>query len=134
MTQFKVPAKEGQYNVQTEVFKAMANAGISVDFFNITPSEIVYTVAGNMTDRASGILKELGYEPGVTKNCAKVSAVGAGIMGVPGVTSKIVTALSEKGIPILQSADSHTTIWVLVHEKNMSTAVNALHEVFELSK
>ncbi|MCY9269752.1 ACT domain-containing protein, partial [Bacillus licheniformis] len=54
--------------------------------------------------------------------------------GVPGVTSKIVTALSEKGIPILQSADSHTTIWVLVHEKNMATAVNALHEVFELSK
>ncbi|KAA6452814.1 aspartate kinase [Bacillus swezeyi] len=134
VTQFKVPAKEGQYNVQTEVFKAMANAGISVDFFNITPSEIVYTVAGNMTDRALGILKELGYEPAVTRNCAKVSAVGAGIMGVPGVTSKIVTALSEKGIPILQSADSHTTIWVLVHEENMATAVNALHEVFELSK
>ncbi|MBU8682342.1 aspartate kinase [Bacillus haynesii] len=134
VTQFKVPAKEGQYNVQTEVFKAMANAGISVDFFNITPSEIVYTVAGNMTDRAHSILKELGYEPAVTRNCAKVSAVGAGIMGVPGVTSKIVTALSEKGIPILQSADSHTTIWVLVHEKNMATAVNALHEVFELSK
>lgn len=37
VTQFKVPAKIGQYNVQTEVFKAMANAGISVDFFNITP-------------------------------------------------------------------------------------------------
>ncbi|MCP6681351.1 aspartate kinase [Bacillus nakamurai] len=134
VTQFKVPAKLGQYNVQTEVFKAMANAGISVDFFNITPSEIVYTVAGNKTDAARSILADLGYEPTVTESCAKVSAVGAGIMGVPGVTSKIVSALSEKGIPILQSADSHTTIWVLVHEKDMVTAVNALHEVFELSK
>ncbi len=70
----------------------------------------------------------------MTESCAKVSAVGAGIMGVPGVTSKIVSALSDKGIPILQSADSHTTIWVLVHEKDMVTAVNAPHEVFELSK
>ncbi|AMQ74127.1 MULTISPECIES: aspartate kinase [Bacillus] len=134
VTQFKVPAKMGQYNVQTEVFKAMANAGISVDFFNITPSEIVYTVAGSKTEAARSILAELGYEPTVTESCAKVSAVGAGIMGVPGVTSKIVSALSDKGIPILQSADSHTTIWVLVHEKDMITAVNALHEVFELSK
>nr|WGE01446.1 aspartate kinase [Bacillus velezensis] len=134
VTQFKVPAKMGQYNVQTEVFKAMANAGISVDFFNITPSEIVYTVAGSKTEAARSILAELGYEPTVTESCAKVSAVGAGIMGVPGVTSKIVSALSDKGIPILQSADSHTTIWVLVHEKDMVTAVNAPHEVFELSK
>ncbi|CAM5354897.1 aspartate kinase [Bacillus safensis FO-36b] [Bacillus safensis subsp. safensis] len=55
-------------------------------------------------------------------------------MGVPGVTSKIVTALSEQNIPILQSADSHTTIWVLVNEENMRAAVNALHEVFELSR
>ena len=88
VTQFKVPAKMGQYNVQTEVFKAMANAGISVDFFNITPSEIVYTVAGSKTEAARSILAELGYEPTVTESCAKVSAVGAGIMGVPGVTSK----------------------------------------------
>ncbi|MCY8451173.1 aspartate kinase, partial [Bacillus spizizenii] len=116
VTQFKVPSKIGQYNVQTEVFKAMANAGISVDFFNITPSEIVYTVAGNKTETAQRILMDMGYDPMVTRNCAKVSAVGAGIMGVPGVTSKIVSALSEKEIPILQSADSHTTIWVLVHE------------------
>lgn len=134
VTQIKVPAKEGQYSVQTEVFKAMANAQISVDFFNITPSEIVYTVTGAMTEKATSILKELGYTPIVTTNCAKVSAVGAGIMGVPGVTSKIVSALSEQNIPILQSADSHTTIWVLVNEENMRAAVNALHEVFELSR
>jgi aspartate kinase len=87
-----------------------------------------------MTEKATSILKDLGYTPIVTTNCAKVSAVGAGIMGVPGVTSKIVSALSEQNIPILQSADSHTTIWVLVNEENMRAAVNALHEVFELSR
>jgi len=134
VTQIKVTAKEGQYDVQSEVFKAMANDGISVDFFNITPMGVVYTVTENVTDRAISILNDLGYEPVVTRNCAKVSTVGAGIMGVPGVTAKIVTALSEKGIQILQSADSHTTIWVLVKEEDMIKAVNALHEAFGLSE
>jgi aspartate kinase len=54
--------------------------------------------------------------------------------GVPGVTSKIVGALSEKGIRILQSADSHTTIWVLVKQADLITAVNSLHDAFELEK
>lgn len=70
----------------------------------------------------------------VTEHCAKVSIVGAGMAGIPGVTAKIVTALAEKGIQILQSADSHTTIWVLVKEADLVEAVNALHSAFELSK
>jgi aspartate kinase len=132
VTQIKVFAKEGQYNLQTEVFKAMAKENISVDFFNITPNGVVYTVAGEMTDRAVNTLKKLGYDPIVTRNCAKVSTVGAGMTGVPGVTAKIVSALAEKGIQILQSADSHTTIWVLVKEEDMVKAVNALHDAFHL--
>jgi aspartate kinase len=134
VTQIKVSAKEGQYDVQTEVFKAMAKDGISVDFFNITPKGVIYTVTEKVTDRAIEILEQLGYEPIITRNCAKVSTVGAGIMGVPGVTAKIVTALSGNEIQILQSADSHTTIWVLVKEKDMVKAVNALHEAFNLAK
>ncbi|MCD7033727.1 aspartate kinase [Metabacillus sp. GX 13764] len=134
VTQIKVPAKEGTYNVQTEVFKEMAKNGISVDFFNITPSEVVYTVNGEVSLKAIELLENLGYEPIVRHHCAKVSTVGASIMGVPGVMSRIVAALSEKEIQILQSADSHTTIWVLVKEEDMIKAVNALHECFELYK
>lgn len=134
VTQIKVAAKEGQYNVQTEVFKAMAKDGISVDFFNITPKAVIYTVTDQVTERAVEILEKLGYDPVINRHCAKVSTVGAGIMGVPGVTAKIVTALSEKGIQILQSADSHTTIWVLVKDEDMIKSVNALHEAFNLSK
>lgn len=134
VTQIKVHSKEGHYDTQKEVFKAMASGEISVDFFNITPTEVVYTVAGEKTDKAIDILNQIGYEPVVTRSCAKVSAVGAAINGVPGVTSKIVTALSENGIQILQSADSNTTIWVLVKEDDLVKAVNALHEVFQLSE
>ncbi|MFS0782245.1 aspartate kinase [Bacillus sp. 1P06AnD] len=132
ITQIRVNAKKDQYNLQTEVFKAMANASISVDFINISLTGVVYTVNEEMTDRAVQVLEEIGYEPSIIRNCAKVSVVGAGIAGVPGVTAKIVTALSEKGINILQAADSHTTIWVLVKEEHLASAVNALHDAFEL--
>ncbi|MBM7650058.1 aspartate kinase [Bacillus ectoiniformans] len=132
VAQIKVQAKKDQFNLQAEVFKAMANEKISVDFINISPTGVVYTVAGNMADRAVSVLSDMGYEPSLETDCAKVSVVGAGMTGVPGVTSKIVTALSDKGVRILQSADSHTTIWVLVKNEELSKAVNALHDAFEL--
>ncbi|MBP0816862.1 ACT domain-containing protein, partial [Bacillus anthracis] len=122
------------YEIQQHVFKEMANEGISVDLINISPTGVAYTVNDNVSARAVEVLKQLGYEPIVTEHCAKVSIVGAGMAGIPGVTAKIVTALAEKGIQILQSADSHTTIWVLVKETDLVEAVNALHSAFELSK
>ena len=33
-------------------------------------------------------------------------------------------------IEILQTTDSYTTIWVLVHGKDLKRAVNVLHETF----
>jgi aspartate kinase len=134
VTQIKVFAKKDQYNLQAEVFKAMANEKISVDFINISPNGVVYTVTDEMTDRAIQVLGELGHEPVVERHCAKVSVVGGGIAGVPGVTFKIVTALSNHGIRILQSADSHTTIWVLVKQEDLVKSVNSLHDAFQLEE
>lgn len=132
VTQIKVFAKEGQYDLQSRVFKAMAREGISVDFINISLTGVVYTVMEEMTERAVLTLNEMGYDPEIIQDCAKVSAVGAGMSGVPGVTAKIVESLAQENIDILQSADSHTTIWVLVRQHDLSAAVNALHDVFHL--
>lgn len=132
ITQISVQTKDETEGLQSEVFKAMAEAGISVDFINISPNGVVYTVPNTHTKKAVYILKTLGFYAETTENCAKVSAVGAGMTGVPGVASKIVQSLTDAGVQILQSADSHTTIWVLVHEKDVKTAVNALHDVFAL--
>ncbi|UJW58098.1 aspartate kinase [Bacillus sp. A116_S68] len=130
VSQIKVAASEGEYDLQAKVFKAMATANISVDFINIHPFGVAYTVPEHLTERAVSVLNSLDLQPEVQKNCAKVSAVGAGMTGVPGIASKIVEALTDRHIQILQSADSHTTIWVLVHEKDMVDAVNALHDMF----
>ena len=134
VTQIKVFAKKDQYDLQAQVFKGMANENISVDFINISPNQVTYTVTAEMTNKAISVLQDLGHDPVIELDCAKVSVVGAGMAGVPGVTSKIVGALSENGIRILQSADSHTTIWVLVKQEDLIMAVNSLHDVFELEK
>lgn len=132
VTQVKLKLKQGQYETQLTVFKAMAENGISVDFISVNPSEIAYTVYDELADQAQDILKELDLEPELVRDCAKVSVVGAGIAGVPGVMAKISEALTEEDIQILQSADSHTTIWVLVHGSDMVKAVRALHRKFNL--
>ena len=71
ISQIKVRAKEHQYNLQAEVFKAMANASISVDFINISPNGVVYTITEATTDLAISILKELGYEPDCREKLCK---------------------------------------------------------------
>ncbi|TDQ39700.1 aspartate kinase [Aureibacillus halotolerans] len=132
VSQITVKATGDQPIQQAAIFNAMASEGISVDFISITPTYVSYTVSASSTNRAEMVLKTQGHTPFIKKGCAKVSAVGAGMTGVPGVAAKIVAALAAKKINILQSADSHTTIWVLVDGEHMEAAVNALHDVFLL--
>lgn len=132
VSQIQVAATDGQYDLQLSVFKSMANHGISVDLINVNPSGVAYTVNDAEADRAVGLLKGLGYEPKVIRGCTKVSVIGGGMNGVPGVMATIIEALTEEDVGILQSADSNTTIWVLVRSEDTVKAVNALHRKFKL--
>ncbi|SET39946.1 aspartate kinase [Salinibacillus kushneri] len=132
ITQITVKSEANIDKLHKDVFTTMAEANISVDFINISPDGVTYTVPSTSADQAVQLLEDLGYKPATVPNCAKVSTVGAGMTGVPGVTSKIVSSLTSKGIQILQSADSHTTIWVLIREDDLKKAVTALHDTFQL--
>jgi aspartate kinase len=134
ITQIQVDAEEGLYDIQLKVFKAMAQHHISVDFINVNPSGVVFTVFDREAEKALHILTELGFEPRYALNCAKVSIIGGGMNGVPGIMAQIVEALTEEDIHILQSADSNTTIWVLVEGRDMVKAVRALHQKFQLHR
>ncbi|WP_339821733.1 aspartate kinase [Paenibacillus sp. FSL R7-0216] len=135
VTQIRVEsAGKGPDNLQLQVFKTMAENDISVDFINVTPTGVVYTVFDKDSAKAEAVLKSLELSPQICTGCAKVSVIGGGINGVPGIMAKIVEALTEHGIQILQSADSNTTIWVLVHKDDMVQALRALHAKFELGR
>lgn len=119
-------------DVELQVFKSLARAGISVDFINVQPELILFTVPADRAARAAEVLKKLELEPEIEMNCAKVAVVGAAMTGIPGVMARVVEALSSHDVPILQSGDSYTNIWCLVKKEYMETAVKALHDQFEL--
>lgn len=134
ITQIKVHLTEDEQWRQSIVFKTMADAGISVDFINISPSEIVFTVVAGVSSIAVDLLEKLNFKVKTVEECAKISAIGSGMTGVPGVAARIVMTLANQNIKILQSADSHSTIWVLIADKHINKAMNALHNEFELNE
>jgi aspartate kinase len=134
LTQVTIWNDEGQYDTSLHVFKAMALQKISVDFINVNPTSVIYTVFDTDASQALEALEQLKYNVISISNCAKVSVIGGGMNEVPGIMANIVEALMAVDITILQSSDSHTTIWVLVHEKDMILAVRTLHDKFRLSQ
>lgn len=134
VTQIKVLPVPGQSKLHPDVFRAMSEHRISIDFISISPTQAVFTVPDHFASKAVSILKDKQFEPQQIKECTKVSIIGAGISGVPGIMTRIVDTLERENILILQSADSHTTIWTLVQGKDTQKAVCALHEEFGLNK
>lgn len=117
-------------NLHLKVFKGLALAGISLDFWNVNTQYLAFTVKDSEAEKTKQILENIGIEPRLQSGCAKVAAVGAGMTGVPGVMARIVEALTAVDVQILQSSDSHTTIWVLVKNEDVKKAVVALHQQF----
>ena len=132
LTQFKVPVDNSEEGLRQKrrLFKGLALAGISLDFINVYPGMVVFTVKDEAREKTAQVLENTGFNAEVTPGCAKVAAVGAGMTGVPGVMASIVEALTREDIQILQSSDSYTTIWVLVKREDMEKSVRALYRQF----
>ena len=80
--------------------------------------------------KAKQILNSKAYQINIIDNCSKIAVIGNGMRGIPGVMSKILRELNNKNIKVLQTADSHNTIWCLVREEDTIKAINALHNLF----
>lgn len=132
LVQLKVAVDEGEEGLRQKgrLFRGLALAGISLDFINVFPGMAVFTVKEDNWQKAAQVLENTGFTAEITRNCAKVAAVGAGMTGVPGVMASIVEALTREDVQILQSNDSYTTIWVLVKGDDMEKAVRALYRQF----
>lgn len=118
---------------QTGLFRAMADAGVSLDMFTPFKEALVFSVPGRSVDAVRTVLDGLGCSYGMRERLAKVTLVGAGMHGVPGVMARLAETLADAGIEVLQVADSHTTISVLVPDDEATDAVEALHGGFDLA-
>ncbi|TDT61555.1 aspartate kinase [Fonticella tunisiensis] len=117
---------------EKDLFEILAGCGISIDLINVFPEYRVFTIDGKDSLRVNNILKDLGLEYSIINNCSKIALIGNGMRGVPGVMAKILKTLVQNNIKVLQTADSHTTIWCLVSEEDTIKAINALHKEFSL--
>ncbi|MCR4401950.1 MAG: aspartate kinase [Firmicutes bacterium] len=114
------------------ILKAISTIGINVDFINVTPRAILFTVKDEFARAAEEALRSEGYACHVMAECAKVSVVGAGMQEVPGVMARVVESLHRAGVHIMQTVDSEITISCLIDQASVARAVRALYDEFDL--
>ena len=132
-----LPAPEGSRGhmaAQTRVYRAMADAGVSLDMFTPVGEWLVVTVGEDALSEAIAVIDALGLAHEVRRGLAKVTLVGAGMHGVPGVMARLSEHLTDAGVDVYQAADSHTTISVLIQAEDTERAITALHDGFELGE
>ncbi|MGB3614150.1 MAG: ACT domain-containing protein, partial [Elainellaceae cyanobacterium] len=142
----QVPDRPGMASL---VFTTLADHYISVDTIiqsqrcrlinGVATRDIAFTVAQADAPVAQaalqGIAAELGFQDiTIDTAIAKVSVVGAGMVGRPGVAVCMFAALAERQINIQMIATSEIKITCVVAESDGDAALQAVHDAFELAK
>jgi len=124
-----------QQRMQTELemFRRMADAGISIDQVSINQAGVSFVVQGDSANAVRALLGDLNLAVRVREGCSKISVVGSGMRGTPGVVLQVVTALSNADVEIIHCTDSNITISILVPEADVQRAEAAVHEHFALN-
>ena len=113
------------------LFQYLAENNISLDLINVFPKEKIFTIDKKDLDKFKIIIEELALEYSYIDDCRKISVIGSGMRGIPGVMAKILIALTRENIEVLQTADSHMTIWCLV--RSSDTIMQLMHFIMNLT-
>ena len=126
------------------IFDTLAKNNINVDIILQSvgregTKDISFTVAGDDMEHAIEILnknkKRLTIqEVSCNPNVAKLSVVGAGMMSNPGVAARMFEALYNSRVNINMISTSEIRITVLVDEKDIDKAMNAVHDGFAMGE
>ncbi|WP_024544446.1 aspartate kinase [Picosynechococcus sp. NKBG15041c] len=130
-----------------QIFSLLAHQNISVDMIiqsqrcrvlnGVKTRDIAFTVAQGDAEAArlalSGIAEQLQFgEIEVNPAIAKVSIVGSGMIGAPGVAARFFQALAESRINIQMITTSEIKISCVVPEDQGQAALKLVHEAFGL--
>ncbi len=115
-----------------DIFDILANESISIDLINVFPKTKIFTIDKQDLIKFKEIVKDLELAYSFIEDCSKISIIGSKIRGIPGVMAKILRAIENENIDVLQTADSHMTIWCLVSTECSKKVINILHKEFQL--
>ncbi len=118
--------------IHRKLFEDLAGRGISLDLINVCYDTLYFTVENSYSDRIELYLEESSLPYRVVHGLAKLSSVGIGMKGTPGVMARICDVLASAGVNIHRSVDSFINISCLVAEQDLFAAMKALHDRFRL--
>jgi len=118
---------------ELEMFRRVADAGISIDQVTINQAGVAFVVEGDRGAELRRLLGDLNLAVRVREGCSKVSVVGTGMRDAPGVVWQVVDALSRANVEIIHCTDSNVTISILVPAADATRSEIAVHEQFALA-
>jgi len=118
---------------ELEMFRRIADAGISIDQVTINQAGVAFVVEGDRGADVRSLLGDLNLAVRVREGCSKISVVGTGMRYLPGVVHRCVMALSNADVEIIHCTDSNITISILVPEADVTRAEAAVHDQFHLA-
>jgi len=134
--------------IAAKLFGFLAESNISVDMIiqsqrcrivnGVPHRDIAFTVARIDAENAQQKLKQAAQEFGwgeviLDSAIAKVSIVGSGMLGQPGIAAKMFTALAQNHINIQMIATSEIKISCVVSQDEGVKALQVIHTAFELA-
>jgi aspartate kinase len=133
-----------QPGIAAALFQPLAKANISVDVIVQNASvagitDLSFTVARPDLTRAVRLVEPVAREMHArdvvsSSDLAKVSVVGTGMQHAPGYAARMFQALSDRAINIEMITTSEIRITCLIEQSQVTAAVNALHEAFQLDR
>lgn len=131
--QVKVFRKDNESNQNLySLFDFLAKNEISIDLINVFPEGNIFTIDEDKLSKLEKIMSSINLKYKCIKDCTKISLIGSAMSGRPGIMSRILSVLRKENVEVLQTADSHNTIWCLVNSENIKKALNVLHREFNL--
>jgi aspartate kinase len=126
-----------------KIFNLLARHNINVDIiiqsigreerkdisFTVAQTDLKDTMDLLMENKESITAQDVTSE----ENVAKISIIGAGMTGNPGVAAKMFEALSSANVNIKMIATSEIRITVLIDEADVNRAMRTVHDAFDLA-
>ena len=116
-----------------QVFRALAEAGVSLFLIKFHPDSIHFTVRKDALKQARAVLRRLNHPVKVTRDCAMVAVLSSAMRDLPGVMAKIAEAIYEQEVELLETGDSHDAVMLLVRRADAQKVSEALRKKFGLS-
>jgi len=144
VTRVSVLGLPNELTTLSTIFSTLAKNGLNVDIIiqNTTTdnkTSISFSVkTGDLEDTIRVLeqyKEELGYERVESESeLAKVSIVGSGMVSNPGVAAEMFDVLAKQGIEVKMVSTSEIKVSTVISQAHMVSAVDTLHNAFELSK